>query len=157
MPAKQYDLDWRLLAALGYQESFWDPAAISPTGVRGMMMLTEETAGHLGVTDRLDVAQSIDGGARYLQSLINACHPVSPNRTGVDGTRGVQRRLGHLEDARILTQKTGARSEQMERREELSAVTGREAWYAQDEIRLRPRAGAGAFRQCACGLITTFW
>ena len=64
-------LDWRLLAALGYQESKWDPLATSPTGVRGMMMLTEETADRLGVSNRLDAAESIRAGARYLALLID--------------------------------------------------------------------------------------
>jgi membrane-bound lytic murein transglycosylase F len=47
-------IDWRLLAALGFQESHWEPTAVSPTGVRGLMMLTNETADRMGVTDRLD-------------------------------------------------------------------------------------------------------
>jgi membrane-bound lytic murein transglycosylase F len=62
-------LDWRLLAALAYQESRWDPLATSYTNVRGMMMLTEETADRLGVGNRLDPAESILAGARYLTEL----------------------------------------------------------------------------------------
>lgn len=62
-------LDWRLLAALAYQESKWDPLATSYTNVRGMMMLTEETADRLGVSNRLDPWQSIMAGARYLVEL----------------------------------------------------------------------------------------
>ncbi|HTY98803.1 MAG TPA: membrane-bound lytic murein transglycosylase MltF [Rhodocyclaceae bacterium] len=59
-------VDWRLLAALAYQESKWDALATSPTGVRGLMMLTEDTADRLGVNNRLDPAQSIRAAARYL-------------------------------------------------------------------------------------------
>ncbi|MFZ2629905.1 MAG: transglycosylase SLT domain-containing protein, partial [Rugosibacter sp.] len=62
-------IDWRLLAALAYQESHWDPLATSPTNVRGIMMLTEETADHLGVENRLDPASSIRAGAHYLAQL----------------------------------------------------------------------------------------
>ncbi len=62
-------IDWRLLAALAYHESHWDPLATSPTNVRGIMMLTEDTADHLGVDNRLDPASSIRGGARYLAEL----------------------------------------------------------------------------------------
>lgn len=62
-------IDWRLLAALAYQESQWDPLATSRTGVRGMMMLTEDTADRLGVDDRLDPRASIIGGARYFAIL----------------------------------------------------------------------------------------
>nr|WP_237218328.1 membrane-bound lytic murein transglycosylase MltF [Rugosibacter aromaticivorans] len=62
-------IDWRLLAALAYHESHWDPLATSPTNVRGIMMLTEETADHLGVDNRLNPASSIRAGARYLAEL----------------------------------------------------------------------------------------
>jgi len=62
-------IDWRLLAALAYQESQWNPLATSPTGVRGIMMLTEDTADHLGVSNRLDPRESILAGARYLEQL----------------------------------------------------------------------------------------
>ena len=73
-------IDWRLLAALAYHESKWDPLATSPTGVRGMMMLTEDTADHLRVKNRLDAQESIRAGARYLAELAeqlpgNARHP----------------------------------------------------------------------------------
>ncbi len=64
-------IDWRLLAALAYQESNWDPLATSPTGVRGMMMLTEETADLMNVGDRLDPKQSIIAGAKYLADLLD--------------------------------------------------------------------------------------
>ena len=43
------DLDWRLLAAVSYQESHWKPDARSHTGVRGLMMLTNATAKEVGV------------------------------------------------------------------------------------------------------------
>ena len=67
--AREQDLPWELLAAISYQESHWDPEAISRTGVRGMMMLTRITAGELGVTNRTDPAQSLRGGARYFKDL----------------------------------------------------------------------------------------
>jgi membrane-bound lytic murein transglycosylase F len=66
---RKSDLDWRLLAALSYQESHWNPLNTSPTGVRGMMMLTTETADRLGVRNRLDPKESILGGARYVNFL----------------------------------------------------------------------------------------
>ena len=67
--ADKYQLDWKLLAAMGYQESHWNPRAVSPTGVRGIMMLTLETAGHLGIKNRLDPRSSIYGGAKYLAQI----------------------------------------------------------------------------------------
>jgi membrane-bound lytic murein transglycosylase F len=62
---KTWGIDWRLLAALGYQESHWRSHAVSPTGVRGIMMLTEATADYLDIEDRMDPASSIAGGARF--------------------------------------------------------------------------------------------
>lgn len=76
-------LDWRLIAALAYHESQWDPNAVSPTGVRGIMMLTEETADRLGVSNRLNPRESILAGARYL-SMLKDQQPSStpePDRT----------------------------------------------------------------------------
>ena len=62
------NIDWKLLAAISYQESKWNNDAISPTGVRGLMMLTENTANMLNV-DRLIPDESIDGASRYIKSL----------------------------------------------------------------------------------------
>jgi len=71
-------LDWRLLAAVAYQESHWDSNATSYTNVRGIMMLTEETADRLGVSNRLDPKQSILAGARY----INILRDMLPDEVG---------------------------------------------------------------------------
>ena len=101
-------LDWRLIAAVGYQESHWDPLATSPTGVRGLMMLTEETARRLQVRDRLDVRESIVGGARYLALLRESLSSriPEPDRTFL-ALAAYNLGLGHLEDARILAQRSG--------------------------------------------------
>lgn len=66
---KKYKLDWKLIAAIGYQESHWNPDAVSPTGVRGLMMLTTNTAKAMGVANRLDAKQSIMGGAKLFANL----------------------------------------------------------------------------------------
>ena len=63
--AAEAGVDWRLMAALGYQESHWRSHAVSPTGVRGIMMLTEATADYLDIQDRMDPTSSIFGGARF--------------------------------------------------------------------------------------------
>ncbi len=101
-------IDWRLLAALGFQESKWNPLATSPTGVRGMMMLTGATADRLGVHDRLDARASIFAGARYLRDLRDALQPRigEPDRTWM-ALAAYNQGLGHLEDARQLAQRQG--------------------------------------------------
>ena len=101
-------VDWRLLAAIGYQESRWDESAVSPTGVQGVMMLTAETARRVGVVDRADPRDSILGGARYLrvvEKTIPARIP-EPDRTWLT-LAAYNVGYGHLEDARILTQRRG--------------------------------------------------
>jgi len=100
-------IDWRLIAALGYQESHWDALATSPTGVRGLMMLTDETADRLQVKNRLDARDSIVGGARYFALLKESISPriAEPDRTWL-ALAAYNLGLGHLEDARILAQKT---------------------------------------------------
>ncbi len=81
--ARKHGMDWHLLAAIAYQESRWQPAAVSPTGVQGMMMLTADTAMHMGVEDRTNVPQSIRGGAAYYQQIVNSLSPSvrEPDRT----------------------------------------------------------------------------
>ena len=100
--------DWRLLAAIGYQESRWDENAVSPTGVQGLMMLTAETAARVGVQNRSDPRDSIRGGARYLR-LIERTIPKridDPDRTWL-ALAAYNVGYGHLEDARVLTQRRG--------------------------------------------------
>ncbi len=101
-------IDWRLLAALGFQESHWNPMATSPTGVRGLMMLTSETSDRLGVDNRLDPHQNIVAGARYLKILKDTLPEriTEPDRTWL-ALASYNVGYGHLEDARILTQRHG--------------------------------------------------
>ena len=106
--ARETEFDWKLLAAVGYQESHWDPDAVSPTGVRGLMMLTNPTAGEMGVTDRTNPAQSIDGGARYLRSIKDR---LPEGITGDDrlfmAMAAYNVGLGHLYDARKIAEMRG--------------------------------------------------
>lgn len=106
--AGQTGLDWQFLAAIGYQESHWNPKAVSPTGVRGIMMLTRNTAKEMEVEDRTDAKQSIFGGAHYFKQQVSRLPEriQGPDRVWFGlATYNVGR--GHLEDARILTQRAG--------------------------------------------------
>jgi membrane-bound lytic murein transglycosylase F len=103
-----YGVDWRLLAAMGYQESKWDSGAVSKTGVRGVMMLQESTAARMGVKDRKEARASIHGGARYfleVREMVPARIP-EPDRTWL-ALAAYNIGYGHLEDARILTAQQG--------------------------------------------------
>jgi membrane-bound lytic murein transglycosylase F len=106
--AKKHDLDWMLLAAQAYQESHWRANAKSPTGVRGIMMLTLNTAKELGVESRLNPKQSIEGGARYLSNLLKRVPDsvTEPDRTWF-ALAAYNVGMGHLYDARILARRLG--------------------------------------------------
>lgn len=106
--AEELRMDWHLLAAIAYQESHWNPKAVSPTGVKGMMMLTGRAAKEVGVSNPFDVDQSIRGGAQYfLNTKSRIPSDISePDRTWFAlAAYNVGR--GHLEDARVLTERDG--------------------------------------------------
>jgi membrane-bound lytic murein transglycosylase F len=100
--------DERFLAAVSYQESHWDEEARSYTGVRGLMMLTQDTAKRVGVKDRLDPEQSVMGGAKYLSILKDSLPDQiqEPDRSWMT-LAAYNVGLGHLEDARIITESLG--------------------------------------------------
>ena len=106
--AEQFGFNWHLLAAVAYQESHWNPKARSPTGVRGLMMLTLATAREMKIRNRLDPQQSLTGGAAYLSKLRSRLPQriSEPDRTLL-ALAAYNVGFGHMEDARILTQRNG--------------------------------------------------
>ncbi len=130
--AEETGFDWILLAAIGYQESLWDQEAVSPTGVRGIMMLTNSTATMMGVEDRSDARQSILGGARYLarvQRKIPARIP-KPDRLWM-ALAAYNIGYGHLEDARVLTQRRGGDPDRWADVRAALPLLNQQAWYPQ--------------------------
>lgn len=103
------EFDWRLVAALAYQESHWNPRAKSPTGVRGMMMLTLPTARSVDVTDRLDPEQSVRGGVEYLRRMVKRIpDSISEHEKIWFALASYNVGYGHMMDARRLTKLQGA-------------------------------------------------
>ncbi|MDW6003337.1 membrane-bound lytic murein transglycosylase MltF [Vibrio mangrovi] len=102
------EFDWRLIAALSYQESHWNPRAKSPTGVRGMMMLTLATAKSVGITNRLNPEQSIQGGVKYLRRMISRVPDSIPDHEKIwFALASYNMGYGHMMDARDLTRVQG--------------------------------------------------
>ncbi len=125
-------MDWRMLAAIGYQESKWIPDATSPTGVRGLMMLTDDTARSMGVADRLDARDSIMGGARY---FIHVREKIpdrikEPDRTWF-ALASYNMGFGHIEDARIFAQMDGKNPDRWDVVREYLPLLTQEKWYSQ--------------------------
>ena len=129
--AERTGLDWMLLAAVAYQESHWNPLAVSPTGVRGMMMLTRVTARQLGIENRTDAAQSIDGGARYLRGLIERFQDIpQPDRTWL-ALAAYNVGYGHVRDAMWITEKRGGDPTKWADVKESLPLLRRKKWYRQ--------------------------
>lgn len=106
--SERFGLPHNLLAAQAYQESHWNPRAKSPTGVRGIMMLTLVTAKSLGVKNRMDAKASIMAGAQYLHELKQRFHKKipEPDRTYLAlAAYNVGR--AHMHDAQKLARDLG--------------------------------------------------
>ncbi|HIF17789.1 MAG TPA: membrane-bound lytic murein transglycosylase MltF [Cycloclasticus sp.] len=130
--AEKYQLDWTLLAAVAYQESHWNRHAVSPTGVRGIMMLTRDTAKQMKINNRLDPQQSIDGGAHYLATRIKKIPEriQEPDKTWM-ALASYNIGYGHLEDARVLTEKQGGNPDRWVDVKERLPLLAQKKWYKQ--------------------------
>ena len=128
--AEKYNIDWHLLAAVGYQESHWNPQAVSPTGVRGIMMLTLQTAGQLGIKNRLDPESSIFGGAKYLSQIRNRLPEEikEPDRTWF-ALAAYNVGFYHVEDARIIAEKLGKDPNKWIDLKSTLPLLSRKKWY----------------------------
>ena len=128
----EWGVDWRLLAAIGYQESHWRSHAVSPTGVRGIMMLTQATADYLGIEDREDPETSISGGARYYarQTERVADTVAEPDRTWM-ALAAYNVGFNHIKDARLITEwQSGDPDTWVDISETLPLLAQRK-WYSQ--------------------------
>jgi len=128
--AKKHDIPFPLLAAQGYQESHWRPNARSPTGVRGIMMLTRSTARSLGVENRLDPRQSIFGGAKYLARMKErfSDEVTEPDRTWLAlAAYNVGR--AHLHDAQKLARRQGVSPHHWRSLKEVLPLLAKKAYY----------------------------
>jgi membrane-bound lytic murein transglycosylase F len=128
--AQEVDLDWRLLAAIGYQESLWIARAKSPTGVRGLMMLTLATAKQMKVKNRLDPAQSIRGGAKYIAKTLKRVPEqiTEPDRTWF-ALAAYNVGFGHVQDARKITETRGGDPNRWIDVKQSLPLLARKKWY----------------------------
>ncbi|MFU0920194.1 membrane-bound lytic murein transglycosylase MltF [Kluyvera sichuanensis] len=125
------EIDWKLLAAISYQESHWDPLATSPTGVRGLMMLTKNTAQSLGLTDRTDAEQSISGGMRYLQDMMSKVPDSVPQEERIwFALAAYNMGYAHMLDARALTAKQKGNPDSWADVKQRLPLLSQKQWYS---------------------------
>ncbi|MEG5692131.1 membrane-bound lytic murein transglycosylase MltF [Enterobacter quasihormaechei] len=124
------EIDWKLLAAISYQESHWDAQATSPTGVRGLMMLTKNTAQSLGISDRTDAEQSISGGAQYLQDMMAKVPETVPEGERIwFALAAYNMGYAHMLDARALTAKTKGNPDSWSDVKQRLPLLSQKQWY----------------------------
>jgi len=130
--AEKYNLDWKLLAAMGYQESHWNPRAVSPTGVRGIMMLTQQTAGQLGIKNRLDPKSSIFGGAKYLDQIRKRFPEElkEPDRTWL-AMASYNVGYYHVTDAQKIARQLDKNPNKWTDMQDILPLLARKKWYKQ--------------------------
>ena len=123
-------VDWRLLAAIGYQESKWDPKAASADGAQGVMMLTQDTATAMGFPDRSNAQQNIFAGAKYFAEVKEKIPDRigEPDRTWL-ALASYNVGFGHLEDARVLAQSRGKNPDSWEDVRECLPLLAQERFY----------------------------
>lgn len=129
-----HGVDWRLLAAIGYQESHWRPQAVSPTGVRGIMMLTRATADYLDIENRVDPQSSIFGGAEFYARQVERI-PDSveqPDRTWL-ALAAYNVGYNHVIDARRIVEWQGGDPDAWIDVSEALPLLSRERWYSRLE------------------------
>jgi membrane-bound lytic murein transglycosylase F len=132
--AEQSDQDWRLLAAMGYQESKWNPSAASGSGAKGLMQLTGVTATETRVEHPTNARESIFGGARYLREVYDKipARVSEPDRTWF-ALAAYNIGYGHLEDARVLAQKAGRDPDSWQDVREFLPLLEQEQWYGKTQ------------------------
>ena len=125
-------VDWRLLAAIGYQESKWNPLAQSGDGASGVMMLTSDTADAMGIADRNNAEQSISAGALYFAQVRGKIpgRIPEPDRTWL-AVAAYNVGFGHVEDARILAQMRGKNPDSWADVRDQLPLLGEQRWYTQ--------------------------
>lgn len=125
-------IDWRLLAAISYQESHWDALATSPTGVRGLMMLTQSTAQSMGLTNRLNPEQSVRGGARYLEEIMKKIPNTVPENERIwFALAAYNMGYAHMLDARALTVRQKGNPDSWSDVKQRLPLLSQKRWYSQ--------------------------
>lgn len=100
--------DWRLLAALIYQESRFNPAARSWAGATGLMQLMPATGRAYGAVNALDPDQNLRAGVAFLKYLEKRFEAVPDKDERLKFVlASYNAGAGHVDDARLLAERFG--------------------------------------------------
>ena len=128
--AAEEGIDWHLLAAMSYQESHWNPRAVSRKGAAGMMMLTPRAASEVGVRDRSNMEQNLRGGARYFRRLMDDLEgDITPADRELFALAAYNMGPAHLADARKLASLRGANPDLWSDVEDQLPLLGKREWH----------------------------
>ena len=105
--ARKHGFDWKLITAVVYQESHFDPNARSYTGVRGLMQVTQRTAREMGISNRMDPEQSVRAGVKYLDRLYERWDELSGLDRFKFALASYNIGYGHVRDAQKLARQEG--------------------------------------------------
>ncbi|MCF8045693.1 MAG: membrane-bound lytic murein transglycosylase MltF, partial [Desulfarculaceae bacterium] len=106
--ADKHGLDWRLVTAVIYQESHFNPNARSFTNVRGMMQVTMDTAEEMGIDNRLNPHQSIKAGIKYLKTMFNRFEEIeNSHQRMLFALASYNIGYGHIKDVRKVASQRG--------------------------------------------------
>jgi len=106
--AEKHGFDWRLIAAMVYQESHFNPYARSYTGVRGLMQVTQRTAGEMGINNRMKPEQSVKAGVAYLAKIYNRFDEIENPATRMQfALASYNVGYGHVRDAQDICRQKG--------------------------------------------------
>jgi membrane-bound lytic murein transglycosylase F len=137
-----YGFDWRLVIAQMYQESRFNPHAVSVAGAEGLMQILPQTAEMIGVADIRDPDANIKGGLSYMNHI----------RSLFDESLAVEDRTWFT----LASYNAGYRRVQKARKLAESMGLNKNAWFNNVEIAMLrlavPRKYNGyKIRECQCG------
>lgn len=128
--AEKYDLDWKLLAAVMYQESHFNPGAISFTNVRGLMQITSATAEEMGIRNRLNPTQSIRAGIKYLDRMISRFDDIEDRyEQMLFGLASYNVGYGHVRDAMEIAVQQGLDEKQWQNLKTVLPLLSKSKYY----------------------------
>ena len=132
--SKKYDFDWKLIAAVVYQESHFNPNAKSFTNVRGLMQITEITAEEMGIENRLNPSQSIKAGIKYLDKMVKKFKYIEDDyERMLFGLASYNIGYGHVTDAISIARKMGLKEKRWQNLKTVLPLLSKPEYYEQSK------------------------